>query len=833
MKKKIIFISALILLLIFFPGCKKKENVDVVGKTFYLNEDNEIDFDTYIIFDMDYCGINYYTGPYDSYFFHYVYEIKGNNIYIYFKDFTIEGIINDSNMIISYQEKDYYFCESFLTPLPPKFMDLQGVYYLVNKESLSVLDFTLDFTNYLFDKFISMIDDTRHACQILGYTNEEIIIGYYSSDLILNRYIYIFYENDNYYVTLHNQSKKYLLINDDNIVIENDCTYLMNYDNSTCSLLSCDNKEISSLTIPEKVDNCVVDTIYSTAFDKTYKLEEIVLPKTIVNINDDAFSRCAIKKADIPATACKAVRSDHLKEVIINSGKSIPSQAFLRCSSLTNIQFNCDIESIENEAFKGCTSLTELTIPDTVKSIGGDIFHSCTNLSKLKLSNAINIIPARMCYQCQSLTEIDIPQDVVLISTEAFYECKNLTNVSFSPNIVTIEDSAFYSCDILSSLNLPRDLKRICNSCFFSCTRLANVEFPNGIEEIDASAFENCINLTTIVLPESLKQLGSYVFSGCSRLRKITINANDVNHLYNTFSNTYFEYVEIPSCLTSILPQTIRDVKVNGDHIESGSFYNCYNLTNVILPNNMTTIPTNCFYYCHYLRNLELPNSIISIESNSFVDCPNLKNINIPNQLQTIGNYCFVRCSQLKEFYLPDSLVSIGFGSFEDENGNQMKLYTHNDSMVVFDPKFLLYTDVSDIFIIDDITYIIQNDKVLLTNYSGNAQTIIVPSTVKYNEQIYNVEEIGKYAFYNCSSIVDVTISLGISTIDSYAFASCYFLKRIFIPNSVSIMESYVFDQSPLLIVYCEAKEKPADWQNEWDNSVKGKVYWGQTNPIE
>ena len=175
MKKKIIFISALILLLIFFPGCKKKENVDVVGKTFYLNEDNEIDFDTYIIFDMDYCGINYYTGSYDSYFFHYVYEIKGNNIYIYFKDFTIEGIINDSNMIISYQEKDYYFCESFLTPLPPKFMDLQGVYYLVNKESLSVLDFTLDFTNYLFDKFISMIDDTRHACQILGYTNEEII----------------------------------------------------------------------------------------------------------------------------------------------------------------------------------------------------------------------------------------------------------------------------------------------------------------------------------------------------------------------------------------------------------------------------------------------------------------------------------------------------------------------------------------------------------------------------------------------------------------------------------------------------------------------------------
>jgi hypothetical protein len=53
------------------------------------------------------------------------------------------------------------------------------------------------------------------------------------------------------------------------------------------------------------------------------------------------------------------------------------------------------------------------------------------------------------------------------------------------------------------------------------------------------------------------------------------------------------------------------------------------------------------FYNCLGLTNMEIPNSVTSIGNYCFEQCSNLTSIEIPNSVTTMGIYCFEKCSNL------------------------------------------------------------------------------------------------------------------------------------------------------------------------------------------
>ena len=78
-------------------------------------------------------------------------------------------------------------------------------------------------------------------------------------------------------------------------------------------------------------------------------------------------------------------------------------------------------------------------------------------------------------------------------------------------------------------------------------------------------------------------------------------------------------------------------------------------------------------------------------------------------------------------------------------------------------------------------------------NYLG-LTSVTIPASVEYNDETYNVTEIGYMAFYHCSTLTSVTLPEGITGIHEYAF-SCTGLTQIVIPASViSIHGSYPFE---------------------------------------
>ena len=66
--------------------------------------------------------------------------------------------------------------------------------------------------------------------------------------------------------------------------------------------------------------------------------------------------------------------------------------------------------------------------------------------------------------------------------------------------------------------------------------------------------------------------------------------------------------------------------------------------------------------------------------------------------------------------------------------------------------------------------------------YSGD---FVIPESITYNEIIYNVTSIGKYAFKNCYYLATITIPNSVTSIGEEAFAFCG-LVSITIPNSVT-----------------------------------------------
>ena len=119
-----------------------------------------------------------------------------------------------------------------------------------------------------------------------------------------------------------------------------------------------------------------------------------------------------------------------LESIILpKSIKSIGEKAFFDCKTLTKIELPEGLESIGDRAFDDCAGLTEVKFPKSLKQIGG--FAHCTGLTKVEFSEGVEYIWGFT--DCTGLTEVELPKSLKTIYEYAFYECTGLTKVYCKP----------------------------------------------------------------------------------------------------------------------------------------------------------------------------------------------------------------------------------------------------------------------------------------------------------------------------------------------------------------------------------------------------------------
>ena len=363
-------------------------------------------------------------------------------------------------------------------------------------------------------------------------------------------------------------------------------------------------------------------------------------------------------------------------------------------------------------------------------------------------------------------TTVSIPENITYnsktykvtsIGEKAFCGCKKLTSITIPSSITRIGKDAFWNCYVLTSVTIPSSVTRIQRGAFGYCKALTSVNIPNRVTSIEESVFYYCSSLTSITIPSSVTSIGGSAFSRCDGLTSVHISDiaawcaisfgdNPLYYAHNLYLNgELVTNLVIPNSVTSI-----------GNSVFSG----CSGLTSVTIPNSVTSIGNSAFSGCSGLTSVTIPNSVTSIENSAFSGCSGLTSVTIPNSVTSIGDGAFSGCSNLTSVTIPNSVTSIGGNAFS--SCSKLKTVTLGSNAIV-SKTYSSNSNIKNIF------------GTQVTNY-------IIGS---------GVTSIGSYAFNGCSNLTSVTIPSSVTSIGGNAFSSCSTLKTVTLGSNAIVSKTY------------------------------------------
>ena len=188
---------------------------------------------------------------------------------------------------------------------------------------------------------------------------------------------------------------------------------------------------------------------------------------------------------------------------------------FIGRRSLTSLVIPDSVTNIGDYAFSGCSSLSSVVIPDRVTSIGDCAFENCSSLTDIVIPDGVTNIGKCAFEGCRSLTDIVIPDGVTSIGDCAFANCFSLTGIVIPDSVTGIGKFAFSGCSSLSSVVIPDSVSCIGSGAFKNCSSLSSLVIPDCVTSIGNYAFAYCKSLTDIVIPNSVTSIGDNAFYHC------------------------------------------------------------------------------------------------------------------------------------------------------------------------------------------------------------------------------------------------------------------------------------------------------------------------------
>lgn len=243
-------------------------------------------------------------------------------------------------------------------------------------------------------------------------------------------------------------------------------------------------------------------------------------------------------------TACKYVTELILPDSIV----SIDDFAFSNCWNLEKISFSCILKNIGYCSFNNCESLTEIELPDSLISIDYSAFGSCDGLKNINIPKAVSNIDGGAfsgCIGIESFTVVEennyycslngilynknmtelisypasktdssfvIPESVTTVGNDAFDDVKNLHSITISTNVTTIHTQSSFGS--IKEFCVSNDNNKFSSEdgVLYNKNKTEILIFPRNSEALE------------FVVPNNVSVIGKYAFYNCDNLLSVDLN---------------------------------------------------------------------------------------------------------------------------------------------------------------------------------------------------------------------------------------------------------------------------------------------------------------------
>lgn len=530
---------------------------------------------------------------------------------------------------------------------------------------------------------------------------------------------------------------------------------------------------------------------------------------------------------------------------------SIGSGAFAECFSLTSVTIPDSITSIGFNAFLNCINLTKIEIPTSVMFIGDEAFGGCaaitiyckaTGKPEGWMSSWNNARP--VVWNC-SVNDKDIDGYAYDVIDGVRYSLKNRVatvvvqanniNVANIPSEVTYREEKYSVTSIVSC-------------AFLGCAELNSINIPDSVTEIGLGAFYACTSLTSITIPKCVTSIGNYAFTNCDSLATVHWNAMDYVS-ESTWSSIFADCSALNNVVIGDNVKTIPDC----------AFYGCAGLTSVTIPDSVTKIGNQAFIGCISLESIAvgagnanyssqdgilynktktqillvpqaingrvtIPNGVTEIKKQAFKNCIGLPSIDLPDSVTKIGEEAFFGCSSLTKITLPNSLTAIDKYAFC--GCASLAKTTIPDSVTAIGDGVFNGCD--------NLKYNEFDNALYLGNEKNPYLLLVKPvsteiTTCKINE---NTNFISPAAFFGCGSLTSIAIPNGVTSIGKHTFYNCYDLVSVDLPDSITAIGESAFYNCIRLTLINIPQSLTSIVGYAFDNCDIRTIYWNATNCI-
>ena len=319
--------------------------------------------------------------------------------------------------------------------------------------------------------------------------------------------------------------------------------------------------------------------------------------------------------------------------------------------------------------------------------------------------------------------------------------------------------------------------------------KINNITYP--VTNIGSYAFYDCSNITDINIPSSVKYIENLSFAGCNNLSSVHIENlsawcdiyfeyNNSNPLYNA----HHLFINEKEVTELVVPNDVKTIR-------SYAFEGLTNLTSVTIPNSVTSIGQYAFAYCTGLTSVTIPSRVTSIGYCAFNECPNLTSVKVYKESPlSISSYTFTNRANATLYVPAGSKAAYEAAQYWQDFGTIVEMAPVS-AISFSDPNVknicvANWDTNGDGELSEDEAAAVTN---LGTMFKGNS------SITSFNELQYftGLTSIGEKAFYNCSSLISVTIPENVTSIGDDAFNGCSVLASINIPSSVNSIGARAF----------------------------------------